>query len=47
MKTYINPTTDILRVENYLCQNAASPIDSGYHPLGHGGQATEGQSGAM
>jgi len=46
MKTYNQPTTLILRVENYLCQNAASPTDTGYHPLSTGG-AGSGQSGAM
>lgn len=47
MKTYIQPTTETIRVTNYLCQNVASPTgDSGYHPLTPGG-AGSGQGGAM
>jgi len=47
MKTYNQPITQILHVENYLCQNATSPVDPKvYSPLSNGG-AGSGQSGAM
>lgn len=46
MKTYIQPATEIIRVNNYLCQAAASPVDDGYHPLTPTGQGGS-QSGAM
>jgi len=46
MKRYNNPNTQVLTIKLTLCQ-AASPAEGGYHPLGHGGEATGGQSGAM
>jgi len=49
MKTYNQPTTEIVRVENYLCQNAASPSPApGFSPLSPGDQTqTNGQYEAM